>query len=128
VEELKMDKKELLYNKLNYKTLEVKQMYFNNPDNELFTIGLDEILSGMLVDMLKKVNKKGWRKEQLKEESEGKVNNNDYTEFTNDFINEMKKKDNIKTLNNFSFRQMMGLLADITFDDKIKNKYLKKIA
>lgn len=123
-----MDKKELLYNKLNYKTLEVKQMYFNNPDNELFTIGLDEILSGMLVDMLKKVNKKGWRKEQLKEESEGKVNNNDYTEFTNDFINEMKKKDNIKTLNNFSFRQMMGLLADITFDDKIKNKYLKKIA
>ena len=87
VEELKMDKKELLYNKLNYKTLEVKQMYFNNPDNELFTIGLDEILSGMLVDMLKKVNKKGWRKEQLKEESEGKVNNNDYTEFTNDFIN-----------------------------------------
>lgn len=49
-----MDKKELLYNKLNYKTLEVKQMYFNNPDNELFTIGLDEILSGMLVDMLKK--------------------------------------------------------------------------
>lgn len=123
-----MDKKELLYNKLNYKTLEVKQMYFNNPDNELFTIGLDEILSGMLVDMLKKANKKGWRKEQLKEESEGKVNNNDYTEFTNDFINEMKKKDNIKTLNNFSFRQMMGLLADITFDDKIKNKYLKKIA
>lgn len=123
-----MDKKELLYNKLNYKTLEVKQMYFNDPDNELFTIGLDEILSGMLVDMLKKANKKGWRKEQLKEESEGKVNNNDYTEFTNDFINEMKKKDNIKTLNNFSFRQMMGLLADITFDDKIKNKYLKKIA
>ena len=123
-----MDKKELLYNKLNYKTLEVKQMYFNDPDNELFTIGLDEILSGMLVDMLKKANKKGWRKERLKEESEGEVNNNDYTEFTNDFINEMKKKDNIKTLNNFSFRQMMGLLADITFDDKIKNKYLKKIA
>lgn len=123
-----MDKKELLYNKLNYKTLEVKQMYFNNPDNELFTIGLDEILSGMLVDMLKKANKKGWRKELLKEELEGKVNNNDYTEFTNDFINEMKKKDNIKTLNNFSFRQMMGLLADVTFDDKIKNKYLKKIA
>lgn len=77
---------------------------------------------------LKKANKKGWRKELLKEELEGKVNNNDYTEFTNDFINEMKKKDNIKTLNNFSFRQMMGLLADVTFDDKIKNKYLKKIA
>jgi hypothetical protein len=128
VEELKMDKKELLYNKLNYKTLEVKQMYFNDPDNGLFAIELDEILSGMLVDMLKKANKKGWRKELLKEELEGKVNNNDYTEFTNDFINEMKKKDNIKTLNNFSFRQMMGLLADVTFDDKIKNKYLKKIA
>lgn len=123
-----MDKKELLYNKLNYKTLEVKQMYFNDPDNGLFAIELDEILSGMLVDMLKKANKKGWRKELLKEELEGKVNNNDYTEFTNDFINEMKKKDNIKTLNNFSFRQMMGLLADVTFDDKIKNKYLKKIA
>lgn len=123
-----MDKKELLYNKLNYKTLEVKQMYFNDPDNGLFAIELDEILSGMLVDMLKKANKKGWRKELLKEELEGKVNNNDYTEFTNDFINEMKKKDNIKTLNNFSFRQMMGLLVDVTFDDKIKNKYLKKIA
>lgn len=37
-----MNKKELLYNKLNYKTLEVKQMYFNDPDNGLFTIELDE--------------------------------------------------------------------------------------
>ncbi|MBO3398497.1 hypothetical protein JJB71_13210 [Clostridium perfringens] len=123
-----MENKELLlYNKLNNKTLEVKQMYFNTPDSGLFTIELDKILSGMLVDMLKKVNKKGWRKERLKGEENGEIKDNDYTNFTNDFIKEMKKKDTIKTLNNFSFRQMMGLLADVTFDEKIRNKYLKKM-
>ncbi|KQC91224.1 hypothetical protein AM596_15820 [Clostridium perfringens CP4] len=81
----------------------------------------------MLVDMLKKVNKKGWRKERLKGEENGEIKDNDYTNFTNDFIKEMKKKDTIKTLNNFNFRQMMGLLADVTFDEKIRNKYLKKM-
>ncbi|WP_139030079.1 hypothetical protein [Clostridium perfringens] len=93
----------------------------------MFTIELDKILSGMLVDMLKKVNKKGWRKERLKGEENGEIKDNDYTNFTNDFIKEMKKKDTIKTLNNFNFRQMMGLLADVTFDEKIRNKYLKKM-
>ncbi|MDC4245564.1 hypothetical protein [Clostridium perfringens] len=123
-----MENKELLlYNKLNNKTLEVKEMYFNTPESGLFAIELDKILSGMLVDMLKKVNKKGWRKERLKGEENGEIKDNDYTNFTNDFIKEMKKKDKIKTLNNFSFRQMMGLLADVTFDEKIRNKYLKKM-
>ena len=128
-EDIKIEKvKEYKNNIENIETLkdhivikhkEIKDLFFNNSTDAIFNIELDKLLSNMLIDEIKLRNKKGYRLEAY-------INDNKYIDFINSIINILKSKDDLKTFDNYSYQELMSIMNDLKYDDKLIKKYNNK--
>lgn len=98
---------------------EIKKIFFNNSTNVIFNIRLDELISSMLIDEIKIRNKKGYRLEAY-------TNDKKYIEFINSIVDILKNKNDVKTFDIFLYQELMSIINDLKYDDKLIKKYNNK--
>lgn len=114
-----MENIETLKDYIVIKHKEIKDLFFYNSTDAIFNIKLDKLISNMLIDEIKIRNKKGYR-------SEAYANDNKYIDFINSIINILMNEDNFKTFDSYSYQELMSVINDLKYDNKLIKKYDKK--